>query len=1091
MRVFHAPSHNFLMPVVFVNGWEKEHREFLDNYDPREGFYLYKEKDTHLLCSGGIKYKLELFTNSARVPVAFRLKSRDMITQRDTLDIANKAIRITGLDVSCFRNQVQAYSSDYIDFRQTQATLKEFFSAPRKAPASNPDRLWETLSKINDSKQTFASQFLIQWPYLSFRPGSNIDDRYTCVFEIAPPAGVIQKNEARFALFREENDLVEEDAGDNENNNPETLREHYINAYSPGAMMEIPLNRTPDSNGKQKVLIGTVIRLELPGVTHNQDGEPVKLPEDFFSTDAYFQQPWVLELAFMDDNKYSTADIPLTNGILGERVSTDYKNTKKALLAMYNPGSKQCWEAAEDVLIRHKADPISMDIEPVYTSKNLTENQKQAIKMALNTKDFLLVQGPPGTGKTTIITEMVRNFVAQDKRVLICSKGNLAVDNVLEKWVKENKGRSDSHLCVRLGQNFRLDFLKKYTPSQVVVSAQEAVYNKTQAERNRLAEQLNSRIRHVENNRDGVLRLAEQAIAACDLMDALFALLPAYKKALAAKPKSKILQQKVRDGEAALQAVQRELFAPCYRFLCSEEAPTQAQLDRFNQHYAQTAHNILSAMAEYAPGFFERLRTGKYIKAWKPMEQQLRSSSQNYYHNARIRGNALQANPLLTEPTLRAALKIPSDQHLTPKKWKQLLTNFHDCVVTFAQRETNRLNKIRNVLNKWLEELGSGVSASLERDLVVQSIPLIGATCMGVMSDDDYKTATYDVVIVDEAGQIPIFDLIVPLVKAKKVILIGDHIQLPPMDEQDFAKYYAAEKASSNSGPEYEQIKADTEKWYNVSLFQTLFEEDSLQDVRITLDTQYRMHPDISDFVATTFYGGKENYKAGVSAKARTLKIAGFDKPIYFYDTCDLAPEKRFETEHNPGYSNKAEAEKIAQILEDLILAIREGSGDSEKLILRDKETGAFLGYDIGVISGYKKQVNRIHALTMERLMKHMPQEEAQYHMDQFMISSVDSFQGRDNQVIIFSMTRSNNKGRIGFLKDVRRLNVAMTRAKSLLIMVGDSATLRDCNKPCTHNKNMIVSDVYRALVDYCNGGNENGHNYYHKLKGEDLLGTD
>ena len=45
MRVFHAPSHNFLMPVVFVNGWEKEHREFLDNYDPREGFYLYKEKE--------------------------------------------------------------------------------------------------------------------------------------------------------------------------------------------------------------------------------------------------------------------------------------------------------------------------------------------------------------------------------------------------------------------------------------------------------------------------------------------------------------------------------------------------------------------------------------------------------------------------------------------------------------------------------------------------------------------------------------------------------------------------------------------------------------------------------------------------------------------------------------------------------------------------------------------------------------------------------------------------------------------------------------------------------------------------------------
>ena len=92
----------------------------------------------------------------------------------------------------------------------------------------------------------------------------------------------------------------------------------------------------------------------------------------------------------------------------------------------------------------------------------------------------------------------------------------------------------------------------------------------------------------------------------------------------------------------------------------------------------------------------------------------------------------------------------------------------------------------------------------------------------------------------------------------------------------------------------------------------------------------------------------------------------------------------------------------------------------------------------------------------------------------------MDSFQGRDNEIILFSMTRSNQKGKIGFLKDVRRLNVAMTRAKSMLIMVGDSTTLLSCQQACEHDKTITAASVYEKLVKYCK---EN--HYYHKVKGE------
>ena len=99
--------------------------------------------------------------------------------------------------------------------------------------------------------------------------------------------------------------------------------------------------------------------------------------------------------------------------------------------------------------------------------------------------------------------------------------------------------------------------------------------------------------------------------------------------------------------------------------------------------------------------------------------------------------------------------------------------------------------------------------------------------------------------------------------------------------------------------------------------------------------------------------------------------------------------------------------------------------------------------------------------------------------MKKFMVNSVDSFQGRDNEIILFSMTRSNPKGKIGFLRDVRRLNVAMTRAKSMLIMIGDSETLTASKQMAEHNKNIAAAYYYESLIDYCS---QKENNFYHKV---------
>ncbi len=1080
-QAYDAKENNLSLPILFRSRMQAECEEFLANYDPKVGFLIAKSAKGFFLFMGGYQYKLGFFERGY-TPVAFTVLAKDGVSQKSSVTIATEAIRISGLP----KEYIMLWDN-WRDFQRRHPKhsfpvslmhLDELFDAETEDAPFNPDPKWKKLLDISSAKEAFASHFLIQWPYLNFTQGEKVEDGYQCIFQIAPPDETIRKNEQRFDAFRKDNNIIDEDKQTDDSS--ETLRETYINTLNAGSIVEIPLNRPPDAQGRQPMLYATVVRAELPGVTHTEQGEPIDLPDSFYEQDAYFSQPWTMVLSFKDDSVASVKDIPEENGVIAERISTDYQHYKTALEAMTSRTANQSWAAAEQVLVHYTTTPPTTEIEPEFTSTTLNDNQKQAIRMALNAQDFLLIQGPPGSGKTTIIAEMVRNFVTRGQRVLVCSKGNLAVDNVLEKWIEENKERSDGHLCVRLGDRFKLDFLKDYTPAQVTARVQAKAHTKTKQERDVLISRIQGEIRTVEENRAVVDKLAALCIAACELAQTLHQLCEAYTVAIRCyRQNAGVLQQKYGYAKQALSVICQSILMPIYSALCRDQISSPQQLDRYDACCQETARLISASLAEFTPGFFARLFAGPKANTWKPLEQQLRQYATTFFGFG-IHANQLQNNPLLSVESLHlpAFTKAPSIPQI-----KNAVIAYRAALTDFTRKEALRLNRIRIVLNDWLVELGSGVSSPLEKNVVLNSIPVIGSTCMGILSDSDFKNLTYDVVIVDEAGQIPIFDILVPIIKAKKVILIGDHLQLPPMDENDFARYYAVQKTGSEKGEAFLACREEVAGYYNVSLFEELFKASDLESSSIMLDTQYRMHPDICSFISDNFYNGK--YLPGVSADKRTLQISDFDKPIYFYDTCNLPADQRQETDHNPGYSNATEAELLSDILLKLILAIREGSYTGAELVQKDKE-GNITGYDIGVISGYKKQVKAISTLTLQKLEQYMSPEEAKAHMDRFMISSVDSFQGRDNQIILFSMTRSNKEGKIGFLKDVRRLNVAMTRAKSLLIMVGDSATLTACNADCAHDPETPVAQIYRNLVTFCKE-----HNYYHPMKGEESHGTE
>lgn len=272
-----------------------------------------------------------------------------------------------------------------------------------------------------------------------------------------------------------------------------------------------------------------------------------------------------------------------------------------------------------------------------------------------------------------------------------------------------------------------------------------------------------------------------------------------------------------------------------------------------------------------------------------------------------------------------------------------------------------------------------------------------------VCGDALLESKKFDWVIIDEAGQgiepatwIPITHVSAASgrVNAGRLVLAGDHEQLPPTI------------LSRNQG--------------RSSLAYTLFERfhDVLPDAsRLRLEVQYRMHEDIMRFSSEVFYEGA--LTAAPANKSHLLKDLPrvtahemTEKPVIFIDTAGLGYDEEFEDGGSSRY-NSGEAQVVIRQIKDLMA---QGVAESE----------------IAVISPYQAQVKWILQKMDDHGLGGLDVE----------IDSVDSFQGREKEAVILSLVRSNLEGDLGFLKDVRRMNVAMTRAKRKLIVIGDSATL-------------------------------------------------
>ncbi len=288
-------------------------------------------------------------------------------------------------------------------------------------------------------------------------------------------------------------------------------------------------------------------------------------------------------------------------------------------------------------------------------------------------------------------------------------------------------------------------------------------------------------------------------------------------------------------------------------------------------------------------------------------------------------------------------------------------------------------------------------SDELEEQAVAEVLESADVVCTtnSTAGSDALEGHRFDTLVIDEATQATEPSCLIPITHADRVIMAGDHRQLPPAVQ--------CERAAREDLRE--------------TLFERLAEFDGSRSL---LEVQYRMHERIMDFSSERFYDGRlraddavrEHTLAGLGVAAEDLPddrraLLDPDEPLAFADTAGIdAPER--QREGSTSRENPREADLVAQLARDYLAA----GVDSEEL---------------AVISPYDDQVDRIEGL----LDVEGPE-----------VDTVDGFQGREKEVVLVSLVRSNDRGEVGFLDDPRRFNVALTRARRKAVVVGDGDTV-------------------------------------------------
>ncbi|MDN4066654.1 AAA domain-containing protein [Paenibacillus vini] len=305
-------------------------------------------------------------------------------------------------------------------------------------------------------------------------------------------------------------------------------------------------------------------------------------------------------------------------------------------------------------------------------------------------------------------------------------------------------------------------------------------------------------------------------------------------------------------------------------------------------------------------------------------------------------------------------------------------------------------NCSQDLLNRWLEIVDpkSGYNPDIG-ELIMKGHRIVGATCVGLAKKKiGLDRMTFDLVVIDEAGKALPAEILIPYVKAKKVLLIGDHKQLPPTVNTALL---------DESKIEIDDRDIYGDQLFNESFFYRMF-EGAPDTNKCMLNTQYRMPAVIGSLISELFYEGEIDNGSVTKDK----------RPFYFehnLNLIDMSPDKKYreDTGQSVSVTNEREAEFVSMLISDI----------------REKVDVARAR--IAVITPYKGQKRVIIRTLLNKGLNL-----SKLRVD---VNTVDAFQGDEAEIVIFCTTRAIKPTQ--YFSDLRRVNVALSRAKNELIIVG------------------------------------------------------
>jgi hypothetical protein len=648
--------------------------------------------------------------------------------------------------------------------------------------------------------------------------------------------------------------------------------------------------------------------------------------------------------------------------------------------------------------------------------------QEKAIEVALNTPDIALIQGPPGTGKTTVIAAILERLNEMaDKRgasvkgqVLLTGFQHDAVENMIErlslnsipvpKFGKRSGANEDdfsvfernlNDWCAKLATEIR-----ELNPQIAEIEQETEIKNLClqyiQVPTRALAASLVSKIAAL-----GVAMLGADGVRRADNL-----------------VKNLMREEKLNNDSSQWLDAARRLRVRYESF--SDDGPERSAdtLDDLSDILEENERKLLDKASLWrsedgAPPFLKELEELKRaLLARFAAPPIFRVEKQNDEVIALVEF---------------AIQRIKTEGHSAKDKKSAALTEF------LAELESNPYGMM-NAVSDYSFAFAATCQQSVNRGMQIQK------GIKGRDVNENQKEMEYEFVIVDEAARVSPRDLMVPMAQGKRIILVGDHRQLPHIIDDEVA-----------SQMEMGETGQEETDWLEKSMFQYLFSTrlKTLEETdgiirRVTLDRQYRMHPLLGDFISRNFYerfDPTEKFGSGRAANDFVHNLPNTNgKPAVWID---LLAQKGRHQKSGTSWTRPAEATAIVRQLQSWMAS----------------EEGKNLSF--GVISFYKAQAELI-----EKQLGNITDDSKKLR-----IGTVDSFQGMEFDVVFLSMVRTlpqnwkvkdNDREKqarslFGHLCLYNRLNVSMSRQKKLLVVVGDSSLL----------KSDLAVDFVPGLVDF------------------------